>query len=68
MIDHILALREFEVKVRADGTISLYLAKVYVTSEWVLDLDQAEALSKSLAEMTAGLREHPWAAGDFARD
>jgi hypothetical protein len=66
MTDNISGLRSFEVKVRPGGSLGVCLERQYATDYYLLDLDQAEALGKSLTEMTTGLRKHPWAAADCA--
>jgi len=62
VIDNISGLREFEVTARPDGSLALQMAQQYAVNVYYLDLDQAEALGKSLIEITMGLRENPWAA------
>lgn len=57
--DHISALRRYEVKHRPDGTLGVVLEQKYTTTEYVVDVDQAAGLSKSLAEAVAQQREQP---------
>jgi hypothetical protein len=56
MIDNISGLQLFGVAMQPDGSVGLTLEQRYAAMVYFLDLDQAEALGKSLIEMVAASR------------